>query len=107
VNILKLEGADRDLKSNMVVPGPTGDPVAVADLVAYLAHEECVPTGELFAVERAGLARMFVGVTRGIFAPDPTMEIVRDRVDEFMDPGRFIVPDQASEEITWLLSDLR
>ena len=52
-------------------------------------------------------AQVVVKMQRGIFAPDPTMEIVRDRVDEYMDPGRFIVPDQASEEITWLLADLR
>ena len=107
LNILKLEGADRDLKANMVVPGPTGDPVAVADLVTYLAHEECAPTGELFAVERAGLARLFVGVTRGIYASDLTMETVHDRVNAFMDPGQFIVPDEASEEITLLMADLR
>jgi NAD(P)-dependent dehydrogenase (short-subunit alcohol dehydrogenase family) len=106
MNILKVEGPEYNVKVNMVVPTTTADPAAVGDAVAYLAHEACTPTGEIFAVGPDGLARMFIGVTEGYFVMDLTAEIVRDRLDEFLDPDGFFVPDEASGEITILKRDL-
>lgn len=106
MNILKVEGPEHDMKVNMVVPTTTADAAAVGDAVAYLAHEGCTPTGEIFTVSSVGLARMFIGVTEGYFVPNLTAEIVRDRLDEFLDPDGFFVPDEASGEITILKRDL-
>jgi hypothetical protein len=49
---------------------------------------------------------MFIGVTEGYFVPDLTAEVVRDRLEEFLDPDGFFVPDEASGEITILKRDL-
>jgi hypothetical protein len=106
MNILKVEGPLHDVKVNMVVPTATGDPAATSDLTAYLVHEECAPVGEIFTVRADGLARMFVGVNAGIFEPSLTMEQVRDGLPEILNPETFIVPDEASGEITLLLRDL-
>jgi NAD(P)-dependent dehydrogenase (short-subunit alcohol dehydrogenase family) len=106
MNILKVEGPDYNIKVNMVVPTATAEPNAIGDVVAYLASEECAPTGEIFTVRAEGLARMFMGVTEGYFDPDLTAEVVRDRVQEFLSPDGFFVPDEASGEITVLKRDL-
>jgi NAD(P)-dependent dehydrogenase (short-subunit alcohol dehydrogenase family) len=106
MNILKVEGPVLDMKVNMVVPTAAGDLVAATDLTAYLAHEECATVGEIFTVQADGLARLFIGVNAGIFETALLADHVRDRLDEIMNPETFIVPDEASGEITLLLRDL-
>jgi NAD(P)-dependent dehydrogenase (short-subunit alcohol dehydrogenase family) len=106
MNILKVEGRNYDVKVNMVVATGTADPAARSDLVAYLAHEACGPTGEIFTVTKGGLARMFVGVNTGYFDPELRMEDVRDRLGDILSPDTMIVPDDASEEIALLMNDL-
>jgi NAD(P)-dependent dehydrogenase (short-subunit alcohol dehydrogenase family) len=106
MNTLKVEGPVLDMKVNMVVPTAAGDLVAATDLTAYLAHEECATAGEIFTVQADGLARMFIGVNRGIFETALSADSVRDRLDEIMSPDTFIVPDEASGEIALLLGDL-
>jgi NAD(P)-dependent dehydrogenase (short-subunit alcohol dehydrogenase family) len=106
MNILKVEGPVLDMKVNMVVPTAAGDLVAATDLTAYLAHEECATVGEIFTVQADGLARLFIGVNTGIFETTLSADSVRDRLDEIMNPDTFIVPDEASGEITLLLHDL-
>jgi NAD(P)-dependent dehydrogenase (short-subunit alcohol dehydrogenase family) len=103
MNILKCEGPDHDMVVNMVVPTPTGDPDVLSDVVGYLAHESCVTTGEIFTVHADGLSRMFMGVNEGIIDPGLTVESVRDRLAEILDPRTFIVPDEAGQEIQQLL----
>jgi NAD(P)-dependent dehydrogenase (short-subunit alcohol dehydrogenase family) len=106
MNILKVEGPVLDMKVNMVAPTEAGDLVAATDLTAYLAHEECATVGEIFTVQADGLARLFIGVNTGIFETALSADSVRDRLDEIMNPDTFIVPDEASGEITLLLRDL-
>ncbi len=103
MNILKCEGPDHDMMVNMVVPAPTGDPDVLTAVVGYLAHESCTTTGEIFTVRMDGLSRLFMGVNDGIFDRGLTGAEVRDRLDEIMDPGSFLVPDQAGQEIQQLL----
>lgn len=102
MNILKVEGPEHDVKVNMVVPASAADPAAIADVVAYLASEACVPVGEVFTVRDEGLARMFMGVTEGYFDPNLITETVRDRIGELLNPDGFFVPDEASGEIAVL-----
>ena len=103
MNILKCEGPDHDMMVNMVVPTPQGDPDVLSDVVGYLAHESCVTSGEIFTVRVDGLSRLFMGVNDGIFDLGLTAAEVRDRLDEILDPGTFIVPDEAGQEIQQLL----
>ena len=103
MNILKCEGPDHGMMVNMVVPAPTGDPDALADVVGYLAHESCTTSGEIFSVQVEGLSRLFIGVNEGIFDLGLTGSEVRDRLEEIMDPRTFIVPDEAGQEIQQLL----
>jgi hypothetical protein len=46
---------------------------------------------------------MFMGVNEGIFDPALTVETVRDRLDEILDPRSFVVFDEAGQEIRQLL----
>jgi NAD(P)-dependent dehydrogenase (short-subunit alcohol dehydrogenase family) len=103
MNILKCEGPEHDMMVNMVAPSPAGDAAAVADLAAYLAHETCRTTGEIFTVQSEGVARMFMGVNAGFFDAGLTLEGVRDHLGVIMDPATFIVPDEAGQEIQQLL----
>jgi NAD(P)-dependent dehydrogenase (short-subunit alcohol dehydrogenase family) len=103
MNILKCEGPEHDLMVNMVAPSPSGDPAVVGDVVAYLAHEACSTTGEIYTVQSGGLARMFMGVNAGYFDPGLNLEGVRDHLDQILDPATFIVPDEAGQEIGQLL----
>jgi len=103
MNILKCEGPDHDLMVNMVAPSPTRDAVGVADLVAYLAHEACRTTGEIFTVQADGMARMFMGVNAGLFDNRLSTEAVRDHLDVILNPTTFIVPAEGGQEIQQLL----
>lgn len=98
MNVLKLEGPDIGLKTNMVVPG-AGDIEVAGHLVIYLAHESCAPAGEIFTVTPQGAARLFMGVNRGYFADELTIDAVEDHRQDILDPTGFIVPDEAGEEI--------
>jgi len=103
MNILKCEGPEHDMMVNMVALSPSGDPAAVGDVVAYLAHEACRTSGEIFTVQADGLSRMFMGVNAGFFDRHLNLEGVRDHLEEIMDPASFIVPDEAGQEIGQLL----
>ena len=48
------------------------DPALVAPMVAYLAHESCHLSGEVFVAGAGRFARLFVGVTPGYVHPGPT-----------------------------------
>jgi NAD(P)-dependent dehydrogenase (short-subunit alcohol dehydrogenase family) len=67
-------------------------PERVAATAAVLAHEDCPVTGELFATGGGRVARVFLGVTEGYVADDPTPEDVAAHLEEILDPARFTVP---------------
>jgi NAD(P)-dependent dehydrogenase (short-subunit alcohol dehydrogenase family) len=73
-------------------------PERVAATAAVLAHESCPATGELFATGGGRVARVFLGVTEGYVADEPTPEDVAAHLGEIMDTDRFTVPaDRMSE----------
>ena len=55
-------------------------PELVAPMVAYLAHEDCPVTGEIYAAGAGRFARIFIAPTPGYVHPgqDPTVEDVAD-----------------------------
>jgi NAD(P)-dependent dehydrogenase (short-subunit alcohol dehydrogenase family) len=59
-------------------PVPELDPAAVAPMVAYLAHEACDVSGEVFLAGGGRFSRLFLGVTPGYLAPDPAKASIED-----------------------------
>jgi NAD(P)-dependent dehydrogenase (short-subunit alcohol dehydrogenase family) len=55
-------------------PGPMS-PDLVAPMVAYLAHEACPVTGEIYAAGAGRFARIFIASTPGYVHPTPTPSI--------------------------------
>jgi NAD(P)-dependent dehydrogenase (short-subunit alcohol dehydrogenase family) len=90
--------------------GERGQPERVADLVTYLVSRECPVTGEAFSAFAGRYARVFVGLTRGWFAPDPgalSAEEVRDHFDEIRDLEGFGIPMWSSDEVREIMERAR
>jgi len=62
-------------------------PQLVAPVAAYLAHESCSVTGEVFNAAGGGVNRLVVANTAGINDADLTPETVAERLDEIMAVG--------------------
>jgi NAD(P)-dependent dehydrogenase (short-subunit alcohol dehydrogenase family) len=76
------------------------DPKYVSPVVAYLAHETAAVTGELFSVAGGYVARVFVGITEGIFAGGSlSPEVVGDRLDKICDEVGYYVPTGPGDEV--------
>jgi NAD(P)-dependent dehydrogenase (short-subunit alcohol dehydrogenase family) len=57
---------------------PLMDPALAAPMVAYLSHDSCDVSGEVFVAGAGRFARLFVGVTAGYLHPDPRAVTVDD-----------------------------
>jgi NAD(P)-dependent dehydrogenase (short-subunit alcohol dehydrogenase family) len=73
------------------------DPALVAPMVAYLAHESCDVSGEVFVAGAGRFARLFVGVTRGYVHPGgqaeaPTIDDIAANIDAITDEAGYYVP---------------
>lgn len=100
-NVIGLEGADKNIKSNIILPGavtrmsegiditqfPPMPPELVAAVVGWLAHESCSVTGEMYVSTAGRVARAFVAETEGVFQPDWTPDQVGARIGEIRDAG--------------------
>jgi NAD(P)-dependent dehydrogenase (short-subunit alcohol dehydrogenase family) len=118
--VLAIEGAKYNIKANAIAPvaktrmtesilGPLADklqPESVTPVVVYLAHEDCPVTGEVYSVGGGRVARIFVGVTPGIFAPELTAETMRDRIEEIRAEDGYAVPASLNEEMMLALKNL-
>jgi NAD(P)-dependent dehydrogenase (short-subunit alcohol dehydrogenase family) len=75
-------------------------PELVSPVVAWLAHEDCPVTGEVYSVAGGYVARVFIGVTDGIFeGGNLTPEVVRDRFDQIRDEKGYYVPESPADEM--------
>jgi NAD(P)-dependent dehydrogenase (short-subunit alcohol dehydrogenase family) len=118
--VLAVEGAKSNIKANAIAPvaktrmtedilGPVADkllPEMVTPVVAFLAHESCPTSGEVFSVGGGRVARVFIAVTRGITETALTAETVRDRFDEIHDEEGYEVPANLNEELMLALKSL-
>jgi NAD(P)-dependent dehydrogenase (short-subunit alcohol dehydrogenase family) len=110
-------GADRGVAANAVLPtaftrmtssippSPFRDfmesqftPERVAAAVLLLAHRSFPHTGECFLVGGGRMARLFLGVTEGYVAEEPTPEDFRDQLKAIMSTDGFGVPASRVEE---------
>lgn len=96
---LAIEGARANIKANAIAPvawtrmtetllpaefESKFTPERVSPLVAYLAHESCETTGEVFSVGAGRVARVFVAEGPGWRTDDLTIEAIRDNWEAIM-----------------------
>jgi len=118
-NVLAIEGAKYNIKSNAVAPtartrmtedilGPFAemfDPKQVMPMVVYLCSEQNELTHEVFSVGGGRYARVFIGTNTGWFAGQgvvPRVEEMADHLDEVRDISEYIVPGNNNDELTIL-----
>jgi NAD(P)-dependent dehydrogenase (short-subunit alcohol dehydrogenase family) len=119
--VLAQEGARYGIAVNVLAPiartrmtqdllGPAGaqlDPRLVAPVAAFLVHQDCPVTGEIFSAGGGRVARFFVGLTRGYVNPDLRPEDVRDHFDQIRAEPGYTVPAGVADEIAGLVERLR
>jgi NAD(P)-dependent dehydrogenase (short-subunit alcohol dehydrogenase family) len=119
-NVLAIEGERYNIKANAISPiagtrmtqevlGPLADlldPSLVSPVVAYLVHEDCPVSGNIYSIGGGRVVRFFIGMNEGYTKTDGrlTVEDVRDHFAEIDDTSNFTVPWQATDE-TRLLRD--
>jgi NAD(P)-dependent dehydrogenase (short-subunit alcohol dehydrogenase family) len=101
---LATEGAVHGITVNAIAPAaftrmaagtasPAGAPELVAPLAAFLAHESCPVSGEVFLAGFGRFARLFLAMTEGYVADgEPTVEDVADHWDAISDERGYSVP---------------
>jgi len=113
---LAVEGAEQGIRANAIAPaavtrmaGPMGDdsggvapqmaPELVAPMVAYLAHEDCPVSGEIYVAGFGRFARLFIASTEGYVDTDgaPTVEDVAEHWAAINDETGYFVPADLNE----------
>jgi NAD(P)-dependent dehydrogenase (short-subunit alcohol dehydrogenase family) len=114
---LTTAGAAHGIKVNLIAPAaltrmagrPTNEvdqagrgpgsaqmsPDQVAPMVAFLAHEACPVSGEIYAAGAGRFARIFIASTEGYVhsTPEPTMEDIAENWATINDETGYYVPD--------------
>ena len=69
-------------------------PTLVAPMVAYLAHEDCPVTGEIYAAGAGRFARLFIATDAGLGrrGGEPTIEDVAEHWAAINDETGYTVP---------------
>lgn len=115
-NVLAIEGAKYNVKSNCVAPiaktrmtedllGPMADllaPEQVTPMVVYLCSEANEFTHEIFTVGGGRYGRVFIGTNQGWFAGSgnvPSVEDLVDNMEEIRDISEYVIPLSNNDEI--------
>ena len=115
--VLANEGRKHNIKVNAIAPvaktrmteellGPAGDALRAEEgtpTVCYLAHEECPVTGEVYSVAGGYVARYFIGLTKGWYQNDHSVEDVRDNFEQIRNEEGYDVFDMPSGELGKLM----
>jgi NAD(P)-dependent dehydrogenase (short-subunit alcohol dehydrogenase family) len=115
--VLAAEGAKYNIKVNALAPiartrmtedllGPAAeklDPKFVSPVVAWLAHEDCPVSGEIYSAAGGRVARFFIGMTEGYFNPELSLEDVRDHFEQIRNPEGYTIPRGPGDELGALL----
>jgi NAD(P)-dependent dehydrogenase (short-subunit alcohol dehydrogenase family) len=115
--VLAAEGAKYNIKVNALAPvartrmteellGPLAeklDPKLVSPIVAWLVHEDCPVSGEVYSAAGGRIARFFIGLTEGYYNADLSLEDVRDNFDQIRSEEGYIVPNGPADEFGQLL----
>ena len=120
--VLAVEGAKYNIKANAIAPlaltrmtealfsGAMAEklqPEKISPIVAYLAHEECPVSGEVYSVGGGRVARVFIAETEGYHNPNLTMEDVRDNFTQIRNEEGYKVPANIGEETAMFLPYLK
>ncbi len=105
---LSTAGLAHGIKINLVAPAaftrmaggaddtgpPEMSPDLVAPMVAFLAHEDCPVSGEIYAAGAGRFARIFIASTEGYVHPasDPTIEDVAENWPTINDETDYSIP---------------
>jgi NAD(P)-dependent dehydrogenase (short-subunit alcohol dehydrogenase family) len=104
---LATAGAEHDIKVNLIAPaamtrmaGGGGDapdmaPELVAPMAAYLAHEACPVTGEIYSAGAGRFARLFIAETQGYIhsGGDVSIEDLAEHWEAINDETGYTVPE--------------
>ncbi|BBX04904.1 short-chain dehydrogenase [Mycolicibacterium moriokaense] len=82
----------------------TLDPGLVSPAVAFLAHEDCPVSGELYTAGGGQVSRWFIGRTAGYFNRGLTIEDVAEHFDEIRDETGYTVMTDPAEEVGQVLT---
>jgi len=126
---LATAGGKHNIKVNLIAPAaftrmagqPTDGPAVgggpgaaemspdlVAPMAAFLAHEDCPVSGEIYAAGAGRFARIFIAMTEGYVHPDPqpTIEDVARNWTAINDEAAYSVPADLAEWSTIFLAHL-
>ncbi len=96
VNLIAPAAATRmgGQSADDAAPAPAMSPDLVAPMVAYLAHEACPVSGEIYAAGFGRFSRIFIASTPGYVQTDraPTVEDVAEHWAEINDESGYTVP---------------
>jgi NAD(P)-dependent dehydrogenase (short-subunit alcohol dehydrogenase family) len=83
------------------------DPAQVASVAAYLVHENCAASGEIYSAGGGRFARYFIGLTQGHYQHDLDIESVRDHFDRASSTDGYLEPRAPDEELAIILQASR
>jgi NAD(P)-dependent dehydrogenase (short-subunit alcohol dehydrogenase family) len=101
-NAISIEGAERGVRSNIILPGavtrmaegldtslyPPMGPELVAPVVGWLAHEDCQSSGEMYIAVGGRVARAYIAESEGVYRPSWTIDEVAEDIDAIRDESR-------------------
>jgi NAD(P)-dependent dehydrogenase (short-subunit alcohol dehydrogenase family) len=104
-NVAALEGAQHNVKSNVIIPAavtrmsegidtsafPPMPPQLVAPAVGWLAHESCPITGKMLISAAGRVAMAYVAETRGVYRPSWSIEDLATHSDAVRDSATPVV----------------
>ncbi|RDH77176.1 SDR family NAD(P)-dependent oxidoreductase [Mycolicibacterium moriokaense] len=82
----------------------TLDPALVSPVVAFLAHEDCPVSGELYTAGGGQVSRWFIGRTKGYFSRELSIEAVAEHFAEIRDETDYTVMNDPAEEVGQVLT---
>lgn len=98
-NVIAIEGAEKGVKSNIILPGavtrmadgldtsqyPPMGPDLVAPVVGWLAHESCSISGEMLISMGGRVAKALIAETEGVYRPSWSIDDVAEQIDAIRD----------------------
>ena len=79
------------------------DPALVSPVVAFLAHQNCPVSGEVFTAGGGQVSRFFLGRTNGFHKSDLSVEDVSQHFQEICDESGYTVPADPADEMALII----